>query len=82
MSVVVEFSTCHECGDDFYTEDLSSEMVCSGCVSGLYCCNAVIPAKMNVSFGFAMATCDGCSIRVGYWDCACELDHDCREYNR
>lgn len=45
-----------------------------------FCCDAVLPPKVNVSRGFAVASCDGCSFRCAYWECACELDHDCREF--
>ena len=45
------------------------------------CCeNPKLPDGISVSFGFGMASCDKCSYRCGYWDCACELEHDCKEF--
>jgi len=27
--------------------------------------------------GTAIAWCEGCGMRWGYWDCACDLAHEC-----
>jgi hypothetical protein len=43
------------------------------------CCGASLPDGVSVSFGFAVATCSRCSYRCAYWECACELRHDCAE---
>ena len=41
-----------------------------------FCCGALIPERMSVARGTAMASCP-CGFRCGYWECACELIHDC-----
>jgi hypothetical protein len=47
------------------------------------CCDTKAPKK--ISFGFShfggayLAKCSKCSFTCGYWDCACELVHDCNE---
>ena len=28
--------------------------------------------------GTPVATCDACDYRCVYWDCVCELDHECK----
>jgi hypothetical protein len=44
------------------------------------CCeNPELPDGISVSFGFAVASCSKCSYRCAYWECACELEHDCEE---
>ena len=75
------YSTCADCKEDFYSEDLNEEMVCSGCEFGYICdvCKSVLPDGVSVSFGHAIATCERCSFRCAYWECACELRHDCSE---
>jgi hypothetical protein len=78
---VSEFSTCAKCSNIFYTRDLNSEGVCSDCFFEETCCEASVPSKVNIAFGTAMASCERCSYRCAYWECPCELRHDCREYN-
>ena len=43
------------------------------------CCEAILPDGISVSFGTAIASCERCSYRCAYWECACELRHDCAE---
>ena len=31
--------------------------------------------------GAAVASCEFCKFVCGLWDCSCELEHDCSEYN-
>jgi hypothetical protein len=45
------------------------------------CCQLPeLPKGVTVSFGFGMASCENCSYRCAYWECACELAHDCEEF--
>lgn len=47
------------------------------------CCDAKLPKKVNVgfrTFGGYTATCSNCSFVCGYWECSCELEHDCEDY--
>jgi hypothetical protein len=46
-----------------------------------YCCGAVAPTKVSIAYGTAMATCSKCNYRNPYWDCPCELKHNCKEWN-
>ena len=43
------------------------------------CCETKLPETMSVSASGTMATCWACGYRCGYWECACELEHDCEE---
>lgn len=43
------------------------------------CCDALLPHGVNISRGTAFATCDFCSFKCAYWECACELVHDCED---
>jgi hypothetical protein len=49
----------------------------------IYCCeNAQMPEGMKAGhglFGGYVATCANCNYVCGYWECACELNHDCKE---
>ena len=36
-----------------------------------------LPKGVNVSPSGTMATCDFCSFKCGYWECSCELVHEC-----
>lgn len=42
-------------------------------------CDTETPKTISVSRGFAVATCSDCNFKVHYWECACELVHDCSE---
>ena len=48
------------------------------------CCEAKLPKKMSVGFshfgGAYVAKCSKCSYVCAYWECACELRHDCGAY--
>jgi hypothetical protein len=48
-----------------------------------FCCDSVAPKKIRFGFsqfgGSYNAYCDKCSFVCAYWDCACELEHDCKE---
>jgi len=49
----------------------------------LECCEAAIPKRVTLgygTFGTFRAVCSKCSYVNVYFDCACELEHDCREY--
>lgn len=45
------------------------------------CCGAKYPKKVEIGFshfsGMYRATCKKCSYVNVYWECACELEHDC-----
>lgn len=47
----------------------------------IYCCeNPQMPKGMKAGhglFGGYVATCENCNYVCGYWECACELNHDC-----
>jgi len=45
-------------------------------------CNQPMPKTVTATyktFGGYTATCSKCSFVCGYWECACELEHDCQE---
>ena len=44
-----------------------------------YCCgeDITLPNGVNISRGTAFATCDFCSFKCAYWECPCELVHEC-----
>lgn len=47
------------------------------------CCDSEMPKSVTTGFGTYgtyRATCDNCSFVCAYWECACELEHDCEEY--
>lgn len=48
------------------------------------CCEATTPKKIRFGYsqfgGSFNAYCDKCSFVCAYWDCACELRHDCKEF--
>ena len=45
------------------------------------CCDAGLPSGVVVGFsrfgGSYVASCENCGFVCAYWDCACELAHDC-----
>ena len=46
-----------------------------------FCCEAKAPKKMyfkTTGAGY-ISSCSKCSYVCAYWDCACELRHDCNE---
>jgi hypothetical protein len=50
-----------------------------------WCCgdSAEMPKSVTASyktFGGYTATCSKCNFVCGYWECACELQHDCGEW--
>lgn len=51
----------------------------------IYCCeNAQMPKGMKAGYGLFggyVASCENCKYVCAYWDCACELAHDCKENN-
>jgi hypothetical protein len=44
-----------------------------------YCCgdDATLPDGITISRGSAIASCGFCGYRCAYWECACELVHEC-----
>ena len=44
------------------------------------CCDSKLPKTISLTYGTAIASCSKCSYRCAYWECACELEHDCGEY--
>lgn len=48
-------------------------------VQGTHVCETPLPENMSVAHGTAMASCSNCSYRCAYWECACELEHDCED---
>ena len=40
------------------------------------CCEGLVPVGVSIAFGTGMASCS-CGFRCAYWECACELEHDC-----
>jgi hypothetical protein len=58
--------------------------VAPGVVSCVWCeghLSCVVPAGVCVVLtqwtGGPVARCQGCGFMCGYWDCVCELSHDC-----
>ena len=51
---------------------------CDWCLEHEGC---TVPAGVRVGMarlsGTAIAWCEECGMRWGYWDCACDLVHDC-----
>ena len=46
-------------------------------------CSQPMPETVTASyktFGGFTATCSKCSFVCGYWECACELEHECEDY--
>lgn len=74
---MLTYSTCADCLNDFRADDLTAEMLCESCAP---CCeNPKLPNGVNVTYGTAIATCSYCSYRCAYWECACELVHECNK---
>lgn len=52
-----------------------------GNVIEVCCDNPVIPKGIQTGYarlsGAYVATCDNCDYVCAYWDCPCELAHDC-----
>ena len=52
-------------------------------ITETYCCeNPQMPKGMSAGYGLFggyVATCENCKYVCGYWECACELNHDCKE---
>jgi hypothetical protein len=50
----------------------------------VYCAHAeeceTVIKKITFSSSGAMATCNKCNYRCGYWECNCDLRHDCKEW--
>ena len=47
------------------------------------CCDATIPKTVSLGhglFGTFRAICSKCRYVNAYFECACELEHDCREW--
>ena len=45
-------------------------------------CTEELADKIRIgygTFGTHRAICVGCSFTSAYWECACELNHDCNE---
>lgn len=45
-------------------------------------CTVPLPAKVYITqnmSGMPIANCRFCSYACAYWECACELEHDCEE---
>ena len=57
---------------------LAGEPCCEWCAEHGQC---EMPASVTVSLarlsGAPIASCQGCGMRWGYWECGCELVHDC-----
>ena len=47
-----------------------------------YCCDSKTPNGMTIYHshfgGNLVAKCNSCTTIWGYWECACELVHDCQ----
>ena len=47
-----------------------------------YCCDSKTPNGMTIYHshfgGNLVAECNSCTTIWGYWECACELVHDCQ----
>lgn len=47
-------------------------------------CDNPMPKNMSAYYahlsGAYVASCDNCKYVSAYWECACELMHDCEEY--
>lgn len=72
--VAREFWLCWDCSAELDTE---AETLTHDCNEGEH---APIPETVTVAFGTAFATCYNCSFKCPYWECSCELAHDCTEY--
>lgn len=51
----------------------------------VYCCESpALPKGVNTYhslFGGYVASCDNCDYVCVYWECACELAHECKAVN-
>lgn len=43
------------------------------------CCDGELPDGITLAFGTAFATCYLCGYKCAYWECACELIHECND---
>lgn len=42
-------------------------------------CDEALPEGIWITRGFGTANCRYCNFRSAYWECACDLEHDCNE---
>ena len=47
-------------------------------VQETHTCEAEKPASVTISPSGAIASCDLCSFKSALWECACELEHECK----
>ena len=42
-----------------------------------YCCESTGVKPEGFTFHPNVTVCDTCGLKFPYWDCECELEHDC-----
>ena len=74
-----------DCGNDadnyLPTETLiaGNPPQCSDCAHAEEC---PWPEDGAFTYGHAIASCNNCTYRCGYWECGCDLSHSCKDYPR
>ena len=75
------FLSAREAGKEKEKMDAIQEVIND--VFDYECCDIKAPKKIEFGFshfaGMYRATCKKCSYVNMYWECACELVHDCNE---
>lgn len=74
---------CAECSNrvDYYDEEPTGGVLCDYCA-----CDKPTPKKIEIYLthftGTPAARCKKCDFVSVLWDCACDLEHDCRTNKR
>lgn len=76
----IERAFCQSCGslDELLNGEEAKNYLCETCLEE---CSTPKPDSVTISrahfTGAAVATCSACSFTCAYWECACELVHEC-----
>ena len=75
---MITLTTCSTCPNRAEVHEGDTIPLCDWCAHSKEC---RLPRHINISqsriTGNLAAECQRCYFRASYWDCACDLGHDC-----
>lgn len=78
-----KLAPCAWCNRDVmdYMKSFNGKDICTDCEDDEHFCEAELPDGISIARGTAFASCYKCGYRCAYWECACDLVHDCEDEN-
>ena len=81
MATETKLALCAWCDRDVmdYLASSNGKDICADCEDDAHFCETELPDGISIARGTAFASCYKCGYKCGYWECACDLVHDCED---